>query len=149
MNYFEVNDQRFLDPYAVDGEERVDRFIHNFKEQELFGASGVLEQSSILSEAQRHLAPQHFKRFCDGVDLPQRSWDFVIMSLIGDRYRQLSEILHERLGATALLHLLGLSHDEAFDGLVKQGNLMIYMDAGEIRERIVEARITAPQAPLN
>jgi hypothetical protein len=128
------------DPYEVQGQERADRFVFNFKGQELLGASGVLEQAAILREAQLSLSKQHFNRFCDRIGLPPGSSGFTTMGLIDQRYRELSSLFDTQLAATAFLHLI-VSRPEVFEKIVHQGSSLFYMDASEIRENINEASI--------
>ena len=56
MNDF-YNTQLFLDPYAVEGEERAKRFAKNYNAQQRLGIPGVLEGWAIIREAERNLPP--------------------------------------------------------------------------------------------
>jgi hypothetical protein len=123
MKEFVYNDDYFLlDPYAVEGEERLRRFIHNFRAQEPYGNMCALEQGAIFVEAQHYLSPEHFSRFCDCVGLPLGSSGFEILRLVGEHLRQSGKGFDDRLWASAMLRLSASDREAIFE-------CMLQMDA--------------------
>jgi len=96
------------DPYAVEGEERADRFANNYKK------SGALEQCTIFWEAKHGLSSEHFKRFCAGIGTPRNSAKFEIIDLLAEQYRRLRQILDTDLEPFAVMNLLLYSQDGDF-----------------------------------
>jgi hypothetical protein len=104
MKDFVYNDDYFLlDPYVVEGEERLRRFIHNFGAEGPYGNIGASERGNIFVEAQHYLSLEHFSRFCDCIGLPLGSSGFEILCLVGEHVRQSGEVY--RLWASAVLRL--------------------------------------------
>ena len=128
------------DPYAAEGAERAKRFAHNFNAQQLFGPSGLLEQCRIVRKADRGLLPEHLKIFCAKIGCKSTSRTFKTLRELGERYHRWETAFNSAASPVALLQLMSLSPD-VFEGVILQGENIMYMDADELRECIVDAEV--------
>jgi hypothetical protein len=130
MKDFVYNDDYFLlDPYAVEGEERLRRFLHNFMAQEPYGSSGALEQGSIFIEAQRYLLPEHFRHFCDCVGLSLGSSGFEILRLVGECCRQSGKRFDSHVWAAGILRLHAPDRDAILEHMLERDAFRPYLRA--------------------
>jgi hypothetical protein len=130
----------FRDPYTVEGAERAKRFAHNFNAQQLFGPPGFLEQCAIVREADRSLLPEHLKVFCAKIGHAPSSRTFKTLRELGERYHRWEAAFGSASSSVALLQIIASSPD-TFELTIFQGENVIYMDADELRECIVESEV--------
>jgi hypothetical protein len=139
MNYADHN-VTFHDPYVVEGEERAKRFAHNFNAQQLFGPSGFLEQCAIVREADRSLPPEHLKVFCATIGYRPTSQSYKTLRELGERCSRWRAAFNSASSSVALLQIIASSHHN-FERTIFQGENVVYMDADELRECIVDADV--------
>jgi hypothetical protein len=124
MKDFVYNDDYcLLDPYVVEGEERLHRFIHNFRAQEPYGVLGALGQGSIFIEAQHYLSPELFSRFCDCIGMPVGSSGFAILRALADIFRQSGVVFDERLFAAAIIRLSPSGRNFMLERMLEDGHI--------------------------
>lgn len=139
MNHSEYN-FALQDPYAAEGAERAKRFAHNFNAQLLFGPSGLLEQCGIVREAERSLLPEHRKIFCAKIGCKSTSRTFKTMRELGERLHRWEKAFNSAASSLALLQLI-VSSPDVFESMFIQAEHVVYMDADELRECIVAAKV--------
>lgn len=139
MNYADYNVD-FHDPYSVDGEERAKRFAHNFNAQQLFGPSGFLKQCAIVREADRSLFPEHLKLFCAKIGFKPSSRTYKTLRELGERYYRWGAAFNASSPSVAILQIIA-SNPCNFELTIFQGENVIYMDADELRDCIVDADV--------
>ena len=128
MDDFVYNDDYcLLDPYVVEGEERLRRFIHNFRAQDSRSYLGARERGAIFADAQRYLLPEHFRSFCDCIGLPVGSSGFEILRIVGEHFRQLGEVFDDRLWAAAVLGLSVSGRNSIFEELIQMDAYRPYL----------------------
>ena len=139
MNHFDFHNMKlpyFQDPYAVEGAKSAKCFADNFNAHQLFGPSGFAEQCAIVREAHRSLLPKHLKIFCTKIGHARSSQIFKALRELGERYHQWETTFRSVSLDLAMFQIITDSPD-AFKQMLLQGGNVMYMDADEIRKRIV------------
>jgi hypothetical protein len=119
MNDF-YNTQLFLDPYAVEGEERAKRFAKNYNAQQRLGIPGVLEGWAIIREAERNLPPEHLKQFFKDIQLKQGSAEHKLQRLAGDRNHRWRAAFDVHAGDIAIMYVTATTADQ-FEEMIAEG----------------------------
>jgi hypothetical protein len=116
-----ANINHFLDPYAVEGEERAKRFATNFIEHVSSGILGVLAGWAIISEAESNLSPKHLKHFFKNIRLKQGSREYKMQREAGERFRRWRLMFGGHAADVAILYLIASAPGDQFDDVMNEG----------------------------
>lgn len=129
MDYSNIT-ELFLDPYAVEGDERAKRFAYNYDQQEWFGVPGLLEQCAILREVERTSSTEQHQLFCEEVTEPIGSWGIEVYRELGDRYQRWEAEFGSASFAMAIFWIIS-SRPEEFERMMLDSQAMRYMEASQ------------------
>jgi hypothetical protein len=129
----------FQDPANCVGDERVARYVHNFKIQRYFGAKGTLLQCRFVHEAYLTMPKAELECFCTEIGFAETSPTFRFLLETGERFSQLQQANYWSTDWLALYFLWPPHDQDDFERLLRIGKLFECKSADVIRDALVHA----------
>lgn len=126
----------FLDPSDVVGEERVERYVHNFKAQSNFGTKGTLRQCRYVFEAAACLTEEEFTGFCEQIEIPENSPTFDYMIGVGRQWEELRQSNFWWSDWLALYVLSPAFEREELERIIRMGRFLEGKNSNVIRDAL-------------